>query len=104
MNKPHNNNIEEKDLIIRLLSALLPEATIYLFGSRARGDFKESSDIDIAIDLGRELSIREISRAKRILEALYIVQKIDVVDFFSAPKRLQDEILNEGIIWKKKNG
>ena len=43
--------VKEKDLIVGLLSVIFPDAKIYLFGSRARGDYKPESDIDLAIDL-----------------------------------------------------
>lgn len=40
----------EKETIITIIKHLLPQAHIYLFGSRARKDHQPESDIDIAID------------------------------------------------------
>lgn len=97
-----NSNIKQKDLMIKLLEVLFPAATIYLFGSRARGTHREFSNIDISVDTGKEESHYDIARAKRVLEALYIPEKIDVVDFQSIPIHMQKEIIEEGIIWKKK--
>lgn len=92
--------VEEKKLMIKLLYALFPESKIYLFGSRARGDHKEWSDIDIALDIGRQMTIKELTRAKNVLEALNIPEKIDVVDMHSIPENLKLVILKEGILWK----
>jgi len=92
--------VEEKKLMVELLTALFPDSKIYLFGSRARKDYKESSDIDIAIDIGRKMTIQELSRAKNVLEGLNIPEKIDVVDMQSIPENLKTIILTEGIIWK----
>jgi predicted nucleotidyltransferase len=50
--------IKEKEIIIRLLDALFPGVKIYLFGSRARGTHRPTSDIDLALDAGRELSAK----------------------------------------------
>ena len=46
--------IEEDILkkIVKLIKSCFPDANIYLFGSRANGSFRETSDIDIAIDAG----------------------------------------------------
>lgn len=98
------HGIRNKELIIKLLVALFPSTTIYLFGSRARGTFQDSSDIDIAIDTGIEIPQLNIERAKKVLEGLYIPQKIDVVDFQSIPPDMQKAILKEGIIWRTPNG
>jgi len=92
--------IREQEVMIRLLDALLPGVKIYLFGSRARGTNRPTSDIDLALDMGRELSLQEKSRAWRVLEALHLVHKIDVVDVWSIPQELKDVILKEGIVWK----
>ncbi len=93
--------IPEKDMMIKLLGVLFPESKIYLFGSRARGDYKSISDIDLALDdKGRKIDAREIVKAKNILDALNIPHKIDVVDFNSVPEELQKIILREGVLWK----
>lgn len=39
-----------KEQIIKVIEIFFPEAKVYLFGSRARGDNSETFDIDIAID------------------------------------------------------
>ncbi|HLB94117.1 MAG TPA: nucleotidyltransferase domain-containing protein [Candidatus Babeliales bacterium] len=87
-------------LIIRVLVALLPNVKIYLFGSRARGTNREASDIDLALDLGREMTLRELSLARNVLGELYIPQKIDVVDLNSVSQDLKNTILSEGILWQ----
>ena len=95
--------IKDKELIIKLLLVLFSGADIYLFGSRARGTHSERSDIDLALDAHRVLTISEIQRAKRILEALHTPQKIDVVDVNTVDKILKDAIKNEGVLWTLTN-
>lgn len=95
-----NSNVPQQDIMIQLLTVLFPSATIYLFGSRARGDYTDRSDIDIAIDLGREMEIKEIARARGVLEGLNLPQMIDVVDMCSIPADMKAFILKEGILWK----
>jgi predicted nucleotidyltransferase len=93
--------IPEKDLIIKLLLVLFPNAKIYLFGSRARGDYKSTSDIDLAIDYqSKKIEPSEVIKAKNVIDTLNIPQKVDIVDFNSLPNNLRDTILKEGVLWK----
>jgi predicted nucleotidyltransferase len=83
MDSVKSNKLEmtlEQEKIIKLLAALFPLAKIYLFGSRARGLYSPTSDIDIALDMGHKMSIFDLAQARNVLEALYIPQKIDLVD------------------------
>lgn len=91
--------IKEQKLIVKLLSVIFPGAKLYLFGSRARGTHKVTSDIDLAIDAGRPLSSLDLARARNIIEALNIPQPIDIVDLCSVPTEMKEIILNEGILW-----
>lgn len=91
--------IKEKETIIRLLDALFPGVRIYLFGSRARGTNRPTSDIDLALDAGRKLSFVEVKQALNVLETLYIAQKIDLVDLSSVPADLKEIILREKVDW-----
>lgn len=89
-----------QDKIIKVIEIFFPEAKIYLFGSRARKDYTERSDIDIAIDIGRQMTLAEKGRIMTMLDALSMPQRIDVVDLNRAPESLKDAILKEGLVWK----
>ncbi len=92
--------IQDQELLIKLLSVLFPDAIIYLFGSRARGTARSSSDIDIAIDAKNPIDILELMRAANVIEALNIPLKIDLVDFNAVPIEMQHVIKKEGKQWK----
>lgn len=92
--------IEQKEKIIGLLNALFPNIKIILFGSQARGDYTEKSDIDLAIDIGRKITVLELAQVQNIIEALNIPQKVEVVDMHRIPNDIKKSILDEGIIWK----
>ena len=71
---------------------------IILFGSRARGDFKESSDIDIAIEFLNNNKDNFIKIQTR-LEDLNTLYKFDIVDFNSLKEdKFKKEILKDGIV------
>lgn len=68
----------------------------YLFGSRATGRERPSSDADIAIMPGRPLDLlAEASLADRLAQALE-VPAVDLVDLRRAPLVLRGRVLQEG--------
>lgn len=91
---------EDQAKITGLISALVPDAKIYLFGSRARGTHSPFSDIDIAVDAGQPLPRVVVDEAKSIMQASNIMYHIDVVDMNRVPEEMRKSILKEGIIWK----
>lgn len=92
--------IEEKEKIIGILSVMYPDIKIRLFGSRARGDFRSNSDIDLALDIGRKIKIEELGQIQNLIEALNIPQIVDIADMHRVPSALKENILREGIVWK----
>lgn len=94
------DEISFKREIIKIVEIYLPEAKIYLFGSYARGDNKWGSDIDIALDAGRKLTLKELRDVKRLISALPMAQTVDVVCMHRIPEKMKANILREGVLWK----
>lgn len=91
---------EYKDKIVAVVSALFPNAKIYLFGSRARGTHGEWSDIDIAIDAEKKLPRVDVGEVRDMLRESNIPYKIDVVDLHGVSEEMRKMILQEGVLWK----
>ncbi len=89
-----------KTKIIKIIEIFFPKAKIYLYGSRARGDFGEQSDIDIAIDNGEKLPLTEHGQIISMIEHLNIPVTVDVIDFHKVPAEVRKNILSQGILWK----
>jgi predicted nucleotidyltransferase len=97
----HTLDERDKRKIIDLITVLVPNAKIYLFGSRARGTNTERSDIDLALDAGEKIPRRIVHEIKDVLEATNIVNSIDVIDLNGAiSDSLRSVILKEGVLWK----
>lgn len=56
-----------------------------IFGSRARNDYKKTSDIDIAI-YGKNITSTQLNLLRDRLNHLDLIYKIDVVDFYNLTK------------------
>ncbi|MCB9493032.1 MAG: nucleotidyltransferase domain-containing protein [Epsilonproteobacteria bacterium] len=93
---------ERKNHILRAMEYHFPGAKVILFGSRARGDFHEGSDIDIAVDAGKKVDRYELYRARVTVEHLPLGLKIDLVDFHRVSELLREVIEKEGVVWKKR--
>jgi uncharacterized protein len=90
-----------KQKIIAVISALMPDVKIYLFGSRARGTNGPKADIDIALDGGKQLPIEDVDEIKSMFKESNIMYQIDVVDVYQVSELMRNEIFKEKIIWKQ---
>ncbi len=88
-----------KNKIVGIISVLMPEAKIYLFGSRAGGSYKKYSDIDIALDAGKSLESIDVDEVECMLNESNIRHLIDVLDFHSVNPAMQESIMQEKVIW-----
>ncbi len=73
------------------------DVKIYLFGSRARGDNSEFSDVDLAILSSEEISDK-ITILKELLEESNLPFKVDLIDLKKA-SYLKEIVKKEGIRW-----
>jgi len=76
------------------------DAEIWLFGSCARGDVLQHSDIDIAILPRDELPTGFFADLAESVEESSIPYDVDIVDLRSAAPSLVDEVRREGVKWK----
>jgi len=78
---------------------------VIVFGSRAKGNYKEGSDIDLAIK-GRNINLDEILSLSRKLDELNLPYKIDLINYATiSDKDVIEHIDRVGIVfyerWKK---
>ncbi len=85
---------------IRELKLYMPERII-LFGSRARGDYKHNSDIDIAVDL--VLDFRGKRKLLEKIDKLSGLYTVDIVFLPEIDENFRKKILEEGkVLYEKK--
>jgi len=90
-----------KKTILDIIHNVLPNCTVYLFGSRARQDHSEGADIDIAIDCGEPIDRSKIYKIEDELEETTIPLMVDVVDLYTSSDKFKEEVEKDGIVWKK---
>jgi uncharacterized protein len=72
---------------------------VWLFGSRARGDSRTWSDIDVAIQADPALPAGVLPTLREALEESNCLLNVDVVDWNDADTALRESITREGIEW-----
>lgn len=69
---------------------------LYLFGSRAQGRSTPRSDYDLGLLAEHPIGLAVISQIRAGLEALPIMQTVDLIDLHAAPPDLVHSVLDEG--------
>jgi predicted nucleotidyltransferase len=88
---------EEINFLKREILAILPDALIYLFGSRV-DDGKRGGDIDIMILSDKRLNWKEKSMLRWSYFDKYGERKIDIINFsFKDVSSFKQIVLEEGI-------
>src|SRR3954470_21136907 len=72
---------------------------VIIFGSRAKGNYKEGSDIDLAVK-GRNISFNDIQKLSGQLEDLNLPYKIDLLNYHTiSDKDVVEHIDRAGIVF-----
>ena len=95
---PMSNDLTHaRDIAGRVLAGTGAKAI--LFGSRARGDARQWSDIDLAIESDNELPPEILSALREAFEESNILLNVDVVDLRDASAEIRSAVLREGVPW-----
>lgn len=73
---------------------------VFLFGSRARKDFRSSSDVDIGLIPRQGFNNKYITLLREKLETMNTPYKIEVVNFEDVSENFKQEAMKDVIVWK----
>ncbi|WMW26337.1 nucleotidyltransferase domain-containing protein [Methanolobus sediminis] len=96
------------DLSIQKVKAAVLQAfenedvSIFLFGSRAKGNAHSTSDIDIGILSAGCFDRKKITVLRAELEEMNIPYTVDLVDLSAVSEDFRQQVLKEGELWKEK--
>ncbi len=71
--------------------------SLALFGSVARGEADQSSDVDVMVELNRPIGLFGLSDLKHMIELMLGVEKVDLITREGIHPALKDVILREAI-------
>jgi predicted nucleotidyltransferase len=75
------------------------EINVYLFGSWARKEEKQTSDIDIALWAKEEIPIEKWVALNERIEESTVPYKVDLVNLSKAAPVFREKVESEGIVW-----
>jgi uncharacterized protein len=88
--------VRHLELIKKIFKQIVPDAILYVFGSRAKNCAKPYSDLDLAIDLnGQKIDLSTLAKLKSAFEETTIPYKIDVVDLNSISDEFKNNIKDD---------
>jgi hypothetical protein len=73
---------------------------IVLFGSRARGDSVNTSDIDVGIIMGKDADRKKLVLLREYIDEMNIPYKVEVIDLSTVSEEFKKMVLKEAVIWK----
>ncbi len=80
MSKKFGLTQEQYQLIQKILLVFLPHAKIYIFGSRARGDHKKYSDLDLAIEEKEPCMQKTLTQIQENFDQSFLPFKVDLLE------------------------
>ncbi|GBE05091.1 MAG TPA: nucleotidyltransferase domain-containing protein [Candidatus Moranbacteria bacterium] len=76
------------------------DVKILLFGSRARRDFVNTSDVDVGIIIGKKFDRKKLILLREYIEELNIPYKVEIIDFSTVSEEFKQMAIKESVIWK----
>ena len=87
---------DHRRIVLEILGAHLPAtAKVWVFGSRATGRARRYSDLDLAIDAGRELTLDEFAILAEAFSDSDLPYRVDVVDWSATDESFRCLIVAE---------
>lgn len=87
---------DHRRLVLDVLRGNLPHrAKTWVFGSRATGRARRYSDLDLAIDAGRRLTLDETARLAEAFSDSDLPYRVDIVDWRAIDDRFRELIVGE---------
>ena len=88
---------EELDEVRTYCRAVVPDARVLVYGSRARGTAKNTSDLDLALDAGAPVPADKVLQLQNLFACSYLPFRVDVVDLNTVTDDFRAHILKHGV-------
>jgi predicted nucleotidyltransferase len=89
---------DHRRAVLKILRAHLPPSTkSWVFGSRTSGRARRYSDLDLAIDAGRQLTLDEIATLAEAFSDSDLPYRVDVIDWQGIDDRWRQTIAAQRI-------
>lgn len=91
-------SLEHRRIVLTVLSEHLQQGSkVWAFGSRATGRARRYSDLDLAVDAGRALTLDEAAMLREAFEESDLPYRVDIVDWHAIGERFRRAIAAERV-------
>ena len=89
---------DHRQAVLKILRAHLPRSTkAWVFGSRATGRARQYSDLDLAVDAGRPLTLDEFAGLSDAFSESDLPYRVDLVDWQNIDRRRRQIIMTQRV-------
>ena len=103
MSKDKLNHLKYKSLLLKIVHKYLPDAKVYLYGFRARGENAPEADIDLVLDNGEKIDKLKMFYIKDDIGEFTVPMFVDVVALNNINEEFKDRILKDRVLWTDGN-
>ncbi|SMP15527.1 Nucleotidyltransferase domain-containing protein [Desulfurobacterium pacificum] len=84
--------------VVEIVSCRLPEVSVYIFGSRAKGTYKYNSDFDIALEGEEKIPPATLAQIREELDNLPTLKSFDLIDLKRTSTKFAEAVKRTGVI------
>ncbi|NEW87965.1 nucleotidyltransferase domain-containing protein [Rhodopseudomonas sp. WA056] len=88
---------EHRAMVHDILATQIPDRDVVVFGSRARGNAKPHSDLDLAVLGDDPLGLHKMAELKEAFEESDLPFKVDVVEWARTDARFREVIRRDAV-------
>lgn len=87
---------EDEKLILSAIERHFPGCRVRVFGSRARGDHRPHSDLDLCLDQGHPLELTKLGKLEEELTQSDLLYRVDISDWHRITPDFRAVVSREG--------
>lgn len=85
-------------IVLEILNRVIPDREVWVFGSRAKGTARDTSDLDLAIIGKTPLDFRTLATLRDFFSESNIPYKVDVVDWTTISETFREIIRKDKVV------
>lgn len=91
-------SLQDRVVVQSIVKRHLPKARVMLFGSRVIGTHRPASDLDVAVDAGKVLSLEVLAQLRLAFSESSLPYFVDVVDWYSTSDEFRQAVKDQLVV------